>query len=335
MFQCLQNLIGESWAANSSDCCLFLSSLGARLASTAQEPAPGASSYLAGTAESFLASCRSDVEDGKKRIADLKASPPPRDAMTTLQAFDTAAGGRSLTPKIAPAWPSRCIPRSPSAMRPRLANRKSAACSPTSRSIKTCTRCWRRSMAPGSILPAAITCGPHCATTIAPGLTATIPPGRKYERLQDELVKIGQQFDQNIAADVRKFQVNASDLDGLPEDFKRSHPPDASGKVTLTTDNTDYFPFMDYAKSEAGAERVLCALPAARLSQKHRRAGAAFAEASRTRQCSGISRLGRLHYRRQDGRHGTECRRLYRKNHDRGAGRFKTRLRRIAGLQET
>ena len=45
---------------------------GARLVSTAQEPAPGASSYLAGTAESFLASCRTDVEDGKKRIAALK-----------------------------------------------------------------------------------------------------------------------------------------------------------------------------------------------------------------------------------------------------------------------
>src|SRR6185437_3857684 len=63
---------------------------GARLVSAAQEPAPGASSYLAGTAESFLASCRSDVEDGKMRIAALKASQPPRDAMTTLQAFDTA-----------------------------------------------------------------------------------------------------------------------------------------------------------------------------------------------------------------------------------------------------
>jgi len=63
---------------------------GARLVSTAQQPAPGASSYLAGTAESFLASCRSDVEDGKKRIAALKASSPPRDAMATLQAFDTA-----------------------------------------------------------------------------------------------------------------------------------------------------------------------------------------------------------------------------------------------------
>src|ERR1700675_1552318 len=65
---------------------------GASLLSTAQEPmpAPGASSYLAGTAESFLASCRSDLDDTKKRIASLKASQPPRDAMTTLQAFDTA-----------------------------------------------------------------------------------------------------------------------------------------------------------------------------------------------------------------------------------------------------
>ena len=72
----------------------------------------------------------------------------------------------------------------------------------------------------------------------------------KIKALQDELVKIGQQFDMNIAADVRKLQLNAADLDGLPEDFKRSHKPDDSGKVTLSTDNTDYFPFMDYAISE-------------------------------------------------------------------------------------
>ena len=65
---------------------------GASLLSTAQEPmpAPGASSYLAGTAESFLNSCRSDLDDAKKRIAAIKASQPPRDALTTLQAFDTA-----------------------------------------------------------------------------------------------------------------------------------------------------------------------------------------------------------------------------------------------------
>src|SRR5450755_2738687 len=65
---------------------------GASPLSRAQEPmpAPNASSYLAGTAESFLASCRSDLEAGKKRIAAIKTSLSPRDAMTTLQAFDTA-----------------------------------------------------------------------------------------------------------------------------------------------------------------------------------------------------------------------------------------------------
>src|ERR1700680_2270583 len=59
-------------------------------AAQAQTLTPGASSYLAGTAESFLASCRSDLEDTKKRIAAIKASKPSRDAMATLQAFDTA-----------------------------------------------------------------------------------------------------------------------------------------------------------------------------------------------------------------------------------------------------
>ena len=218
--------------------------------SQAQNLTPGASSYLAGTADAFLASCRSDLEDAKKRIAAIKASPSPRDAMATLQAFDTACWSSSdaenragLAEQVHPCEAfSRC--------RPGLRTGRSAACSPTSRSIKRCTTCWRRSTAPGSMPPAPITSKPHCVTTTAPASTAMMRPGRKYGQLQDELVKIGQQFDQNIAADVRKLQVNASDLDGLPEDFKRSHPPDASGKVTLATDNTDYFPFMDYAKSE-------------------------------------------------------------------------------------
>src|ERR1700675_4664433 len=65
---------------------------GASCLSTAQEtmPAPGASSYLAGTAESFLASCRSDLDAAKQRVAAIKATPTPRNTMTTLQAFDTA-----------------------------------------------------------------------------------------------------------------------------------------------------------------------------------------------------------------------------------------------------
>jgi thimet oligopeptidase len=64
------------------------------------------------------------------------------------------------------------------------------------------------------------------------------------------LIKTGQDFDQNIAADVGKLTLDASKLDGLPEDYKRARPPDASGKVTLGTDNTDYVPFMQYAKND-------------------------------------------------------------------------------------
>ena len=89
---------------------------GASLLSTAQEPmpTPGASTYLAGTAESFLASCRSDLDDAKKRIATVKASQPPRDAVATLQAFDTAlliaadAENRAgLAEQVHPAKPFR------------------------------------------------------------------------------------------------------------------------------------------------------------------------------------------------------------------------------------
>src|SRR6202142_494615 len=224
---------------------------GASFSSSAQEtmPAPNASSYLAGTAESFLASCRSDLDDTRKRIAAIKASQPPRDAMATLQAFDTAllvgsdAENRAgLAEQVHPSKPFRDAAQVceqevshvltdislDKEMYNVLASLDGAKLDPAGAYyLRTTLRDYHRS-----------------------GVDRDDPTRDKIRNLQDELVKIGQQFDQNIAGDVRKLQVNASDLDGLPEDFKHSHPADASGQVTLSTDNTDYFPFMDYAKSE-------------------------------------------------------------------------------------
>jgi thimet oligopeptidase len=68
--------------------------------------------------------------------------------------------------------------------------------------------------------------------------------------LREELVTLGQQFDQNISSDVRTIELEPRELDGLPDDFKRTRPPGANGKVTLTTNNTDYQPFMTYATSQ-------------------------------------------------------------------------------------
>jgi thimet oligopeptidase len=229
--------------------CLSFVLAGPAISSAQEARAPGASSYLAGTAESFLASCRSDLEDAKKRIEVLKASKPPRDAPDTLQAFDTAIlvavdalSRAGLAEQVHPSKPFRdaaqvCEQEGSRVLTNINLDKEmynvlasldgSRLDPPGSYFLRTTLRDYHRS-----------------------GVDRDDPTRDKIRQLQDELVKIGQQFDQNIAADVRKLQVNASDLDGLPEDFKKSHPPDASGKVTLTTDNTDYFPFMDYARSE-------------------------------------------------------------------------------------
>src|SRR5713226_4571176 len=215
----------------------------------AQTLTPDASSYLAGTAESFLASCRSDLEETKKRIAALKASPSSRDAMTTLQAFDSAlvvasdAENRAgLAEQTHPSKPFRDAAQ---------------VCEQEGSRVLTDISLDKEmynvvaSLDGGRLDPAGTY---YLKTTLRDyhraGVDRDDATREKIRNLRDQLVKIGQQFDENIAADVRKFQVNASDLDGLPEDFKRSHAPDTSGKVTLSTDNTDYFPFMDYSKSE-------------------------------------------------------------------------------------
>ncbi len=219
--------------------------------SFAQEPlpAPNASSYLAGTPESFLTSCRADLNNGKKRIADMKASQPPRDAFATLQAFDTAlvvmgdaANRAQLAEQTHPSKPFRDAAQT-------CEQEVSSALTDISLDQELYKVI---ASLDGSKLDAAGTY--FLKTTLLDyhrgGVDRDDATRAKIRQLQDELVKTGQQFEQNIAADVRKLQLNPSDLDGLPEDFKHSHPADASGKVTLTTDNTDYFPFMDYAKSE-------------------------------------------------------------------------------------
>ena len=74
--------------------------------------------------------------------------------------------------------------------------------------------------------------------------------------LREELVRIGQEFGRNIKDDVRRLELDPAELDGLPEDWRRTHPPGDGGKVTVTTDNTDYVPFMTYARSERAREAL-------------------------------------------------------------------------------
>jgi len=69
--------------------------------------------------------------------------------------------------------------------------------------------------------------------------------------LNEELVRIGQEFQRNIRDDVRSIEVAPEDLAGLPADYVRAH---ASG--VITTDYPDYIPFMTYSRSSAARERL-------------------------------------------------------------------------------
>jgi len=79
----------------------------------------------------------------------------------------------------------------------------------------------------------------------------------KIKKLREELVQLGQDFDRNIREGTRSITVNsADDLAGLPADYIAAHKPDASGKITITTQYPDYIPFMTYAKNGEARKRL-------------------------------------------------------------------------------
>jgi thimet oligopeptidase len=78
----------------------------------------------------------------------------------------------------------------------------------------------------------------------------------RIRALNDELVRIGQEFSRNIRDDVRSIEIEPAELQGMPDDYRRAHPPGANGKVRITTDYPDYVPFLSYAKSSTARERL-------------------------------------------------------------------------------
>lgn len=85
-----------------------------------------------------------------------------------------------------------------------------------------------------------------------------LPPGKqaRLKQINSELTELGQRFIAEIGASTGKLKLHSEQLGGLPDDYKRSHPPGPDGKVTITTDYPDYFPFVTYA-TDRGAARDL------------------------------------------------------------------------------
>ena len=72
----------------------------------------------------------------------------------------------------------------------------------------------------------------------------------RVRALINEITDLGTRFDKNIREDKRSVSVSVEQLAGLPQDFIDSHPPDAQGMVSISTDYPDYLPVMKYSKDD-------------------------------------------------------------------------------------
>jgi thimet oligopeptidase len=90
-------------------------------------------------------------------------------------------------------------------------------------------------------------------------------PAAKQETLRAlnaELTRLGQEFEANINSSTGHIEVRPAALAGLPAEYVKKHPPmkdgkeATDGKVTITIDYPDYFPFITYAKDRKAAEEL-------------------------------------------------------------------------------
>ena len=70
----------------------------------------------------------------------------------------------------------------------------------------------------------------------------------RIREINEEITKLGQDFDTNLAESHLSVDATPAQLDGLPKEWLASHQPGADGKVRISTDYPDYFPVLTYAR---------------------------------------------------------------------------------------
>lgn len=217
-------------------------------------PAPDGARLLVSGPEAFAAACASALDTARAQIASLKRIDPKQHGLSVLKAYDEAtaalgnAGVRSsLTREVHPDARMRDAARD-CEQKVEAANVEISQDRPVYDALATVdlsrydaeTRYWMERT---------------LLDFRRAGVDRDEATRAKVRALNEELVKLGQEFMKNIASDVRTVELEPEELDGLPEDYLKAHAPGPTGKVTLTTNYPDYFPFMTYAKSAAARER--------------------------------------------------------------------------------
>ncbi|MCP3102722.1 Zn-dependent oligopeptidase [Myxococcus sp. K15C18031901] len=218
-------------------------------------PPPNGSALLSGTVETFTAACTADIEKARAQTTSLKGLDARKDGAAVLAAFDEAMGAiysaasrASLAREVHPDAAFRdaareCEQRVDATNVEMSLDRGiydalatvdlSQADAPTRYWMERTLLDFRRA-----------------------GVDRDDATRAKVKALNEQLLKLGQTFGKNIAEGVRQASFTPKELDGLPEDYKAAHKPGADGKVVITTNYPDYFPFMTYAKDTKAREKM-------------------------------------------------------------------------------
>jgi thimet oligopeptidase len=212
----------------------------------------GASKLLTATPLAFLETCRADIDQARASAAQFKTA-DTGDALAALDRYDTAVG------LLADAASRASLARN---VHPDEAMRNAASGCESDVDKATTELSLDRptydALTRLNVSRADAATQYYVSKTIRDFRRAGVDKDEaaraRIKALREELVKLGQQFQANIASDVRTIELDPAELDGLPDDFTRAHPVNGHGKVALTTNNTDYQPFLSYAKSAKARE---------------------------------------------------------------------------------
>ena len=78
----------------------------------------------------------------------------------------------------------------------------------------------------------------------------------RVQQLNEEIAKLGTDFDTNIANGRKVIKATPAELQGLPADYLAAHKPGADGMIEISTDTPDEEPVMTYADSDAVRRRL-------------------------------------------------------------------------------
>jgi thimet oligopeptidase len=218
-------------------------------------PPPEAARVLVAGAPAFTAACQADLQTARAQVGQVKRLSPASDSRELLSAYDEAMGAlsaaasrsslaRETHPDTAMREAARECEQQVEELSVALAQDRALydalwavdlkdADGPTRHWMERTLLDFRRA-----------------------GVDLDQATREKVKALNEELVKLGQQFGRNISEDVRSVKLAPAALDGLPADYVAAHPPGPDGKVVITSNYPDYFPFMMYAKDGRAREQV-------------------------------------------------------------------------------